>query len=163
MSEKPTPLFLIVLAGIGTGLLSPLNVNGTPVLVLVVPFAILTALLYNAETAIQVGIGASILSGIFVHALGLWSIVAYALAATTTILAYDAIYPKQKNELNASLFAVLGVLLYEFFHELYTRENMLFRPEIFMGTNPVLGIQIVGSVLVAGILFYQWVRPAGKK
>lgn len=162
MSEKPTPLFLIVLAGIGTGLLSPLNVNGTPVLVLVIPFAILTTLLYNAETGIQVGVGASILSGLLVHALGLWNVVAYALAATTTILAYDAIYPKQKNELNAALFAVLGVLLYEFFRELYLRENMLFRPELFLGTNPTLGVQIVGSVLVMGVLFYQWVRPVKK-
>jgi hypothetical protein len=162
MSEKPTPLFLIVLAGIGTGLLSPLNVNGTPILVLVIPFTILAIVLYNAETAIQVGIGASILSGLFVHALGLWDTVAYALASTTTILAYDAIYPKQKNELNAALFAVLGVLLYEFFSELYTKENILFRPELFLGTNPVLGVQIVASVLVMGVLFYQWVHP-GKK
>lgn len=162
MSEKPTLLFLTILAGVGTGLLSPLNVNGTPVLVLVIPFAIIASILYHAEAGIVVGISASVLSGILVNGIEFWGIVSYALASAVTVLAFDAVYPKQKTELAAVLFAALGVLIYEFLNELYLRETILFRPEIFSGTNPVLGIQIVSSVLVTGVLLYQW-QPRGKK
>ena len=156
MSEKPSPLFLIVLAGIGTGLLSPLNVNGIPVLVLVIPFAIIATRLHNAEAGIVVGVGASVLSGVLVHTIEFWNMVSYALAAAITILIYDAIYPKQKNDVSSLLFAALGVLVYEFMNELYLRETILFRPEIFSGTHPVLGIQLVASVIVTGLLLYHW-------
>lgn len=161
MSEKPSPLFLIVLAGVGTGLLSPINVNGVPILVLAIPFAILASILYNAETGIVVGVSASVLSGVLVHSIQFWNVVSYALVAAITILIYDAVYPKQKNDISTILFAVLGTLIYEFMNELYSRETILFRPELFSGTHPVLGIQILANVLVMGLLLAHW--NEGKK
>lgn len=157
MDAKPSPLFLIVLSAVGTALLSPLSVDGIPVVVLVIPFAVLATILYNAETGIVVGVGASVLSGVLIHSIDLWNIVSYALAATITILAYDAIYPKQKTDISAILFVALGTLVYEFANELSTRETILFRPELFAGTHPVVGLQILAGVFATGILlsFYS--------
>ncbi len=165
MDTKPSPLFLVVLAGLGTALLSPLNANGTPIFVLVIPFAIVATALYHTEIGIVVGAGSSILSGVLVHSLEFWNMVSYALAAAVIILAYDAIFTKKKNEISALLFAVLGTLVYEFINELSTRQTTLFRPEIFLGTNPVLGLQIVANVFATGILlsFYHSEKSTAKK
>lgn len=161
MDAKPSTLFLIAIAGVGTALLSPLNVNGTPVIVLAIPFAIAASILYNAEKGIVVGVGASALGGALTSGIDFWGTISFALAAVITVLAYDAIYPKQKNEWSALLFAVLGTLVYEFIRELSTRENILFRPELFLGTTPVLGLQILANAVVTGLLLSHY--AAGKK
>lgn len=159
--DKPAPLFLIVLGGLGTALLSPVNVGGIPLFYLAVPLAILATMLHNAEAGIVVGVGTSIVSGILVNSIELWDMLGIGLAAAVVVLAYDAVYPKQKTDLSAILFAVLGALLVEFSSELTTRENILFRPELFLGTHPALGLQILANVFVMGLLltFYN----TGKK
>lgn len=159
--DKPSPLFLIVLGGLGTALLSPLNVNGIPIFLLAVPIAILATILHNAEAGIVVGVGTSVLSGILVNSIELWNMIGMGLAAAVVVLAYDAIYPKQKTDLSAILFAVLGALLVQLASELSTRENILFRTELFLGTHPALGLQIIANVFVMGILLTYY--PQGKK
>ena len=124
-------------------------------------FAILATILHNVESGIVVGVGASVVSGILVHSLEFWDTVSYALAAAVIVLAYDAVYPKNKNELSALLFAVLGALVYELFHQLSTRENILFRLELFLGTQPELGLQILANVFAVGLLLTYY--PSGKK
>ena len=69
MAEKPSLLMLSVLAGVGTALLSPLSVNGLPIVVLVIPFAIIASILYNAESGIVVGVAVSALSALLVSSL----------------------------------------------------------------------------------------------
>lgn len=162
MAEKPSLLLLSVLAGLGTALLSPLNVNGIPIAVLVIPFAVIASILYNAESGIIVGVAASALSALLVGSLNEWDFISYAMAAAVTVLAYDAIYPKQKNDISAVLFVVLGTLIHHFLRELSGRETILFRPEIFTGTTPELGLQIVISVIITGVLLGYWNAP-GKK
>ncbi len=161
MDAKPSPLFLVVLGGLGTALLSPINVGGIPIFFLAVPMAILATILHNAEAGIVVGVGTSVVSGILVNSIELWDMVGMGLAAAVVVLAYDAIYPKQKTDLSAILFAVLGALLLELTNELTTRESILFRPELFLGTHPALGLQILANVFAMGLLlsFYN----TGKK
>lgn len=162
MAEKPSLLMLSVLAGVGTALLSPLSVNGIPIVVLVIPFAIITSILYNAESGIVVGVAVSALSALLVGSLNEWDFISYAMAAAVTVLAYDAIYPKQKTDISAVLFVVMGTLIHQFLRELSMRETILFRPEIFTGTSPELGLQIIANVFVMGILLSYWNTP-GKK
>lgn len=162
MAEKPSLLLLSVLAGVGTALLSPLSVNGFPIVVLVIPFAIIASILYNAESGIVAGVAVSALSALLVGSLNEWDFISYAMAAAVTVLAYDAIYPKQKNDISAVLFVVLGTLIHQFLRELSARENILFRPELFTGTSPELGLQIIANVIVMGVLLSYWNIPAKK-
>ena len=121
MAEKPSLLMLSVLAGVGTALLSPLSVNGLPIVVLVIPFAIIASILYNAESGIVVGVAVSALSALLVSSLNEWDFISYAMAAAVTVLAYDAVYPKQKNDISAVLFVVMGTLIHQFLRELSAR------------------------------------------
>lgn len=162
MAEKPSLLMLSVLAGVGTALLSPLSVNGLPMVVLVIPFAIIASILYNAESGIVVGVAVSALSALLVSSLNEWDFISYAMAAAVTVLAYDAVYPKQKNDISAVLFVVMGTLIHQFLRELSTRENIVFRPELFTGTSPELGLQIIANVIIMGVLLSYWNTP-GKK
>ena len=43
---------------------------------------------------------------------------------------------QEKEDISAILFAVLGVLVYEFIRELSTRQTILFRPELFLEPTP---------------------------
>ena len=162
MAEKPSLLMLSVLAGVGTALLSPLSVNGLPIVVLVIPFAIIASILYNAESGIVVGVAVSALSALLVSSLNEWDFISYAMAAAVTVLAYDAVYPKQKNDISAVLFVVMGTLIHQFLRELSARENIVFRPELFTGTSPELGLQIIANVIIMGVLLSYWNTP-GKK
>ncbi len=159
MDTKPSPLFLIILAGLGTALLSPINANGTPIFVLAIPFAILATILYTKEDGIMVGVGASAAGALLLQSMEFWDMISYALAAGIIVLVYDAIYPKKKEDISAILFAVLGVLVYEFIRELSTRQTILFRPELFLGTNPALGLQILANVFATGILLSFYHSP----
>jgi hypothetical protein len=51
--------------------------------------------------------------------------------------------------------------VYEFIRELSMRENILFRPELFLGTQPTLALQILANVFVVGLLLSHY--STGKK
>ena len=84
MDTKPSPLFLIILAGLGTALLSPINANGTPIFVLAIPFAILATILYTKEDGIMVGVGASAAGALLLQSMEFWDMISYALAAESS-------------------------------------------------------------------------------
>ncbi len=156
VSEKPSPLFLVTLATIGTALFSPLTLEGIPMVVLIIPFALLATLLHNAEKGMTVGIGTSIACGIFIQAFDIWSVVGYALASTIAVLAYESIYPTKKDELNALIFLALGTLLVELFIELARGDAIFFRSEYFLGTTPRVGVQLVLNAIVLWIGISTW-------
>ena len=83
MDTKPSPLFLIILAGLGTALLSPINANGT-IFVLAIPFAILATILYTKEDGIMVGVGASAAGALLLQSMEFWDMISYALAAESS-------------------------------------------------------------------------------
>lgn len=157
MATKPSTLYLIILAGIGSALLSPFVVNGMPIAILAIPFALLASHLYGINEGIVVGIVSSVLAGVLIADVGNWNIVIYALASGVTVFALETIYPKQKNTLYFLLFAGIGALLVEVLHDIYVGDSLLLRSEHFLGTNPAAGIRLVFTVLATGVLlsFYD--------
>lgn len=165
MADKPSTLYLVVLAGIGSALLSPLTVQGMPIAILVIPFALLASYLYSAQDGMVVGIASSVLAGVLIADAGNWDIVIYALAAGLTVFALDTFYPKQKNTPYFLLFAGVGALLVEVLHDVYTGDSLLLRSEHFLGTNPAAGIRMVFNVLATAVLlsFYDAGTASAKK
>ena len=161
MSETPTPLFLVILAGVGTALLSPLSVNGTPFIVLVIPLALLAAYHFGSEAGILVGVSSSVLAGLLTFPIDAWMALSYALAAGISVLVYEEWGSKQKDIPKLAIAAVVGAVVFELAFDLQTGTNRLFREENFLGTNPLSGLRILGTALLTWIVVSVW--PAKKK
>ena len=161
MSETPTPLFLAILAGVGTALLSPLEVNGTPFIVLIIPAALLAAHHYGSEAGMTVGIGGSVLAGLLTHPIDAWMTISYGLAAGLAVLVYEEWGSKSKDTPKLAAAALIGALVFELAFDLQTGTNRLFREENFLGTNPLSGLRILGTVLLTWLFVSVW--PAKKK
>lgn len=156
MAETPTPLFLALVAGLGTALLSPLLVSGEPVFVLIIPFALLAAYLYNTEAGVTVGVGSSAVAGILTFSIMQWEIIAYAVAASVAVIAWEHVTGKEKNMTYLLIFAALGTILFELLYDAQAGQNILLRSEHFIGTSPGAGIRIIGNVFITWIAAGIW-------
>jgi hypothetical protein len=161
MSEAPTPLFLAVLAGVGTALLSPLNVDGTPFLVLVIPIALLAAYHHGSESGVGVGIGGSILAGLLTYPIDGWMTLSYALASGIAVIIYENWGMKEKDISKIWIAAFVGAIVFELAFDLQSGANRLFREEHFLGSSPLSGLRVLTTVLLTGLFVGIW--PAKKK
>lgn len=161
MSEAPTPLFLVILAGVGTALLSPLSANGTPFIVLVIPLALLAAYHFGSEAGILVGVAGSALAGLLTFPIDAWTTISYTLTAGISILVYEEWGSKTKDVPKLVVAALVGALLFELAFDLQTGTNRLLREENFLGTNPLSGLRILGTALLTWLVVSVW--PAKKK
>jgi hypothetical protein len=161
MSDIPTPLFLVILAGVGTALLSPLNVNGIPFVVLAIPLALLAAYHHGSEAGILVGVAGSALAGLLTFPIDAWMTISYSLASGIAVMMYEEWGSKQKDIPKLAAAALIGAVVFELAFDLQTGTNRLFREENFLGSASISGLRILGTVILTWLVVSVW--PAKKK
>jgi uncharacterized membrane protein YgdD (TMEM256/DUF423 family) len=161
MENKPTPLFLVLIAGIGTALLSPITVNGEPIIVFIIPLALVAAYWYKADEGVIVAAGGALLAGIALFTIQEWTLLTYALAAAVAVLAFDSVAGKNKSIAKLTLFVILGTLLFELLNDTHAGQSLLFREENFLGSNPASGIRMVVNAIITWAVLSIW--PAKEK
>lgn len=154
MSGKPSPLFLTVIGGLGTALLSPLQVSGQPVVVLAIPLAIAGALWFGAEAGFLIALAVSVLSGILIHSIDGWTSILYALAAGigVSILGF---FPKP-TFVQTLLALIVASIAFELLLDVYVGQNLFLRQENILGTSPFAGIRVLANVGMLSIILAYW-------
>ncbi|MFH0970261.1 MAG: hypothetical protein V1776_02255 [Candidatus Diapherotrites archaeon] len=153
--EKPSPLFLSIVAGIGTALLSPIAVSGEPVVVLIIPIALVAAYLHTANDGILVAVGGSLLAGLTTYSIMNWEIISYALAAGISVIGMTSLFSKTSGK-HVLIFGIVGTILFQLLFDLQAGQNILLRPEEFLGTYPGAGIRILANLFITSIALNIW-------
>ncbi len=162
MSEKPSTLFLIVFSTLGSIVFSAFALNGNPVVLFVIPVAVLAALLYDEQTGLLVGITGAVLAGIVLYSIAKWEIAALAIAAGAAGYLAGRI-SKQKTPLELVFYTVIGTLIFEVLHGVNTGRTILFRPEMILGSTPETGARLLAGIIIAFALAAYWLPEKAKK
>ncbi|MEK6970418.1 MAG: hypothetical protein AABW68_01840 [archaeon] len=152
MNEKPTPLFLIIAAGVGTAILSPFVVEGAPFLTLIIPFALLAARYHGTDTGVLVGVAGSALAGLLTNSLDGWNVIGYALASGIAVLFYAWVNERWKGIQSLVAAALIGAWIVEIAYGIQMGGNRVLQEEWFLGTTPLSGLRILFTGILTLIL-----------
>ncbi|MEK6821333.1 MAG: hypothetical protein AABY11_02960, partial [archaeon] len=143
MGEKPSGLFLSLLAGVGTAVLSPFEVNGMPIALLAIPFAVLAGKWHGIENGIVVGVAGSVIAGVLTQSIGNEGIISMIIGSSLAVWGNEFVGKIKDSEVFIrGGFIVLGVLVMEIVSDILMGESLFLRSESFFGSEPVPALRI---------------------